>query len=201
MEKLMQTNDRILKNLDNGFCSKAIKAVRNTISITDAIKLLNEQGLKSKYGMPVYRWMVQDACKIHGLDYREIQRKNRLQIAINNYRKKLKHQSLFNDVLNDIKAKKDSGMSYRQIAISLNKEGIPTKYGSVWIPSYIKNVENTIKFNHRIESRLISSLNILEKMKSDYAGITDYDQLAVLLKDDGYNKVNSVFLRNLLRLK
>lgn len=201
MENLMQKNDRILKNLDNGFCSKAIKAVRNTTSITDAIKLLNKQGLKSKHGMFVYRWMVQDACNIHGLDYREIQRKNRLQIVINNYMKKLEYQSAFNNVLNSIKVKKHSGLSYRQIATSLNKEGIPTKHGSVWIPSYIKNVENSIKFNHKIESNLIHSLGILEKMKSNYAGITDYDQLAVLLKNDGYNKVNKVFLKNLLRLK
>jgi predicted DNA-binding transcriptional regulator len=201
MEKLMQSNDRILKNLDNGFCSKAIKAVRNTTSITDAIKLLNKQGLKSKYGMPVYRWMVIDACKIHGLDYREIQRGNRLQIVINNYIRKLKFQSAFNEILNIIKEKKDSGLSYRQIATELNKEGIPTKYGSVWIPSYIKNVENSLEFNSRIESSLMRSIEILEKMKSDYVGITDYDQLAALLNNDGYNKVNSVFLKNLLRLK
>lgn len=44
------------------------------------------------------------------------------------------------EVISKIKAMRDAGQSYRQIAASLNAEGIPTKTGKTWYPQTVSNV-------------------------------------------------------------
>lgn len=202
---------RRLKLLGNDFYAMAIKVVRRTTSISEAVSKLNSMGFRSKYHTKIYRAMVIDALATHEVDYVSIQNRNKINKVIALKQEKVKKQSDYNETLEIIKDMYDDGVNLIDIKKTLNDLGVKTKFGCVWtVPRcFIALNSNHIAINRRMEDDQRYELNLLNRIKiiqEIHNWRLTQSELITLLNMEGFTRPNGKritknYLSNLTRLK